>query len=278
MSESGLAVLFISWLGRVSGLLGLEVAVVVVLHVLGDRRHLQVDWDDLSGWMHTAPTEDVIGAVLRVIALGLGYWLLFSTLAYVIASASRHATAIKATSLLTLPPIRRFVGRSVALSIAASSIAVPLAPAVASPVVGPPGAVVVEVDADGVTLRPRSDPAPDRSVPEEEGAEDEIGLPPHLRAPADSEMDDDPSVDPETDPSPATDHLSAHVHTVIKGDHLWSIAQQHLQALSGRLDLGEHEIAQYWLQVIEVNLPTIRSGDPDLIYPGERIVLPSVTA
>ena len=34
------------------------------------------------------------------------------------------------------------------------------------------------------------------------------------------------------------------------------------------------EVARHWRQVIEVNLERLRSGDPDLIYPGEVFDLP----
>jgi nucleoid-associated protein YgaU len=36
------------------------------------------------------------------------------------------------------------------------------------------------------------------------------------------------------------------------------------------------EISPYWRVVIETNREGLRSGDPDLIYPGETVVLPPV--
>ncbi len=35
------------------------------------------------------------------------------------------------------------------------------------------------------------------------------------------------------------------------------------------------EISPYWRLVIDENLDNLRSGDPDLIYPGEVIELPA---
>jgi nucleoid-associated protein YgaU len=55
---------------------------------------------------------------------------------------------------------------------------------------------------------------------------------------------------------------------VAKGDHLWKISARHLDTDAN------HEIAPYWRQLIEVNTPHLRSGDPDLIYPGEVVELP----
>jgi nucleoid-associated protein YgaU len=59
---------------------------------------------------------------------------------------------------------------------------------------------------------------------------------------------------------------------VERGDHLWKISQRHLANHSPGL-----AVAPYWIEVIEVNTPSLRSGDPDLIYPGEVIQLPEVS-
>lgn len=56
---------------------------------------------------------------------------------------------------------------------------------------------------------------------------------------------------------------------VEKGDHLWKISARHLGD-----DVPETDIAPYWREVIVVNTPLLRSGDPDLIYPGEVVELP----
>lgn len=59
---------------------------------------------------------------------------------------------------------------------------------------------------------------------------------------------------------------------VVRGDHLWKISERHLESAAK----GMH-VAPYWLEVIDLNQPSLRSGDPDLIYPGEVIVLPEIT-
>jgi nucleoid-associated protein YgaU len=65
---------------------------------------------------------------------------------------------------------------------------------------------------------------------------------------------------------------------VARGDNLWAIARAHLaQARSG--GSGEptnREVADYWIRVVEENRDRLRSGDPDLIYPGEEITLPPI--
>jgi len=57
---------------------------------------------------------------------------------------------------------------------------------------------------------------------------------------------------------------------VESGDHLWKISARHLGP-----DAADREIAPYWLDVVEVNTPRLRSGDPNLIFPGEVVELPA---
>lgn len=61
--------------------------------------------------------------------------------------------------------------------------------------------------------------------------------------------------------------------TVVKGDHLWKISDRHMSAIYGREAL-DAEVSPYWRLVIETNRGSLRSGDPNLIYPGEVVTLP----
>ncbi|MEL7210842.1 MAG: hypothetical protein AAGK32_21840, partial [Actinomycetota bacterium] len=68
---------------------------------------------------------------------------------------------------------------------------------------------------------------------------------------------------------------AATTHVVAPREHLWSIAEDQLRAVTGR-DVTEDEICQYWVRVIGANRGSLASGDPDLIYPDETITLPAV--
>jgi nucleoid-associated protein YgaU len=59
---------------------------------------------------------------------------------------------------------------------------------------------------------------------------------------------------------------------VEKGDHLWSISSRHVSDSSPETPVGP-----YWRRVVTVNTPNLRSGDPDLIYPGEVVELPEIS-
>lgn len=68
-----------------------------------------------------------------------------------------------------------------------------------------------------------------------------------------------------------TDTPAADSSVVVeKGDHLWKISARHVGP--GATD---GEVGPYWRKVITVNTPHLRSGDPDLIYPGEVVRLPA---
>lgn len=58
---------------------------------------------------------------------------------------------------------------------------------------------------------------------------------------------------------------------VEKGDHLWKISARHLSEVA-----PEDPVAPYWREVVTINTPRLRSGDPDLIYPGEVVDLPAI--
>ncbi len=65
------------------------------------------------------------------------------------------------------------------------------------------------------------------------------------------------------------------VHVVVKGDNFWIIAESQLAAVTGGSPTN-FQIASYWRQLVDANHSSIASGNPDLIYPGEQLVLPAV--
>lgn len=69
-----------------------------------------------------------------------------------------------------------------------------------------------------------------------------------------------------------TANLKDAVVVVKKGDHLWKISARHLTEVA-----PDVRVAPYWREVVDLNTPRLRSGDPDLIYPGEEIELPSTS-
>jgi len=62
------------------------------------------------------------------------------------------------------------------------------------------------------------------------------------------------------------------------GDNLWTIATDALARATARdrAALDPAEIARYWRAVCDANAATVRSGNLDVIVPGEVIALPAL--
>ena len=67
------------------------------------------------------------------------------------------------------------------------------------------------------------------------------------------------------------------IWTVESGDSFWTIAEETLSDVWGRSDLTEEEIADYWRVLIDANEDRlVDAGNPDLILPGQVLILPPV--
>jgi hypothetical protein len=68
-------------------------------------------------------------------------------------------------------------------------------------------------------------------------------------------------------------------HTTVAGDDLWSIAATQVAQVTGQpaASLSSADVAAYWQRVCDANRPHLQSGDINLIFPGEQIVLPPVS-
>ena len=240
-------------------LVGFELSAIVVLHRLGSYSWLQIPFGDLSGWMERTSAEDALTAVLRLVALALAYWLAGSTVLYILASASRLPSAVRAVEWATLPAVRRTVDRVAALSLVATTVGAPLAPVMASE----PPAVVYDVE-EGVPL-PRIVPIPTREVAE---------APRYIPTPAGTGSNVASISAPVAVVAAATDVIGS-IYEVVEGDNLWSIAARVVSETIGNTAADEN-IATYWRLLISENARVLRSGDPDMIYPGEMLTIPAV--
>jgi hypothetical protein len=108
--------------GSLLGLLGLEVAAVVGLHLLGRFEGLRIGWAEPVPWLLSSPVQDILGALLRTVGLVMAYWLLASTLLYLLASLTRLPAAVRAVGWATLPLVRRVADHAVAVTLATSMV------------------------------------------------------------------------------------------------------------------------------------------------------------
>lgn len=196
-----------------------------------------VDWSNVSTWLDTAAPEDAVVALVRATAIATAAYLLATTALYVVASLTRVPALIRGASLVTLPGLRRVVDGALAATIviAPTSVAFGASPAAAQP---------APVSAHAYAPSPAGDAGP-------------IYEP----TPAGSEAPAAPGV----------------THVVRPGDSLWTIATKHLAAARGvSADaVPQLEVAEVWRAIVNLNVSSLSSGDPNLIYPGETIQLPA---
>lgn len=256
-----------------------EVGALVLLHHLGSYGPSAIEWADLGRWLADTPPEDALVASVRVTALVLAWWLAASTTLYVVARLTRVPSLVRAVEWATLPAVRRLVDGVAVTTIAAGSVLGTSGVAAAAPADRTP--VVVQLGAEGtsVTTAPRYRPRP-------AGSDDTVGTEP---ATAGATVTTAPPVRTAIPPdvpdrgdgssstagaSKAPDDAASYV--VQPGDNLWKIAERHLTRLTGRSepDVATAEVGRYWARLVDHNRGRLRSGDPDLIYPGEHLTLP----
>ncbi len=248
-------------------LLTVEAGVLETLRRIGTR--LPLSGTDPLGWIRVAPAEDVIVVAAWLTALAVAAWLALTTVAYLgtrLAGLSRAGTVVHR---LTAPVIRRLVEGAVVLSLATSVAAAPSIPAVATEL--PPPLVLQLAD----------DAAPDTASPADlvvpEAAPTLTVLPPGMTAAGFAPVAGNaPAPDPAPESLPPSPEPAAEErHTVAPGDNLWTIARNHLRGRGAEADAAS-DVARYWREVISANRATLRSGDPNLIYPGEIVTLPPI--
>ena len=57
------------------------------------------------------------------------------------------------------------------------------------------------------------------------------------------------------------------------GDSLWRLAEEMVGERLGR-PASDAEVAPYWQSLVDANRSRLRSGDPDVLFPGETVLLP----
>ena len=255
-----------------------EAGALALLHHLGSYGSTAVEWGDLGRWLAETPPEDVLVALARVAALALAWWLAASTIFYAVARVLRVPTLMGAVEWATLPAVRRLVDGVAVTTVAAGTVLGTSGVAAAAP--ADDTAVVVQLGAEGpsATAAPRYRPRP-------AGTGDTAGTAPDAPVavitapPARTAMpsvvavggDDSSST---FEPRKAPEDAAGYV--VQPGDNLWTIAERNVATLTGRpeTDLAIAEVRSSWVSLVDHNRARLRSGNPDLIYPGERLTLP----
>ena len=225
--------------------------------------------------LNARPDEAIYGAVW-LLAVAATAWVTLTAVLSVFAYTSRLPAAIRAVEWMTLPPIRRLARRFAALLLAVGNLA--MAPAVVGATELPPVPVVVtDEQSVGSTVQPPGgayhDPSTDFAVPVPLRADDDavhLTIAPARHRPPVAVGIPVPLVAGENN----TDDLSGTVsYTVQPGDSMWSVTVAYLSHLHGEQPAAA-AITRVWREVIDLNRDRIRSGNPDVIFPGEELLLP----
>ena len=255
-----------------AGFLGLVSATTFALHRLGQVRWLSIDWPNLRQWLSSIPPDDAILGAARLAGLACGWWILHSTSFYLVARWSKIAPTMRLATPLAIPSTRTLGAQVLVGAVAATTLgsSIPALTSTDRP------ASTWELDSFPVPLPTQLSESP---VPVEEPLESDLFRFPHpvfkLGAPTFgspvvpglSSHDGGRSVASLKQPTPGSRYRIA------AGDNLWDIARRVVSQAPGHPPTIQ-QIASYWVDLIEANRREIRSGDPNLIFPDENILIP----
>jgi LysM repeat protein len=242
-----------------------------------------------GAWANEREPAVATVAVLRLLVLGLAWYLVGVTTVGIVARLARAASLVRVADALTVPVVRRFLQGALGLGLATAMVGavapgVHRAPTATSAVAA--GAAASEAAADEVRLARASDD----EVRSARVAGDAVRL---VRAPIDEDelarvasaplplelLEGEDGGDEvtmrqvaaggEADATPPGAQ-----HEVVAGESLWTIARDALTSSIGGVP-PDGTLHGYWLDLIEHNRGRLADPDnPDLIFPGQPLELP----
>lgn len=213
-------------------------------------------WPALSRWYAQLGPDAAVASLVRLAALAVAGWLLVATAAQLVAIAGAPELVRRSADLIAPRSLQRFVHGLAGVSLSAGLAVV--APSAGIPAVVTPALLVAEPPPGTAALRLLpAEALPATPVPV-------VPAPPAAAAP------------PEAPPSVSGPPATAPAATVVvePGDSLWSIAEEALLH-AGAVGPDDRAIERYWRRLIDINRGALVHPDnPDLIYPGQTVVLP----
>lgn len=232
---------------RVAGLVAwvaFLVAVIAALHAAGRGPLAAPPLDGRArSWLDERDAAQAAFAVVRLMALGLAWYLLATTTAGVLARVARAGRLVSFADALSVPAVRRLVEGAVGISLAAAALT-----------------ATGELTGTGHGPRPAAAEAP--------APEDAV-----MRRLPDEDRDDVVMRRLPDGQAPTTGAVPRE-WTMEPGDHLWAVAEAVLSRAWQRSP-SDAEITPYWLHLIEANRDRLADREnPDLVFPGQVMVVP----
>lgn len=230
----------VAWVGALAAALAGSIALGAT-HVLATPPLTRPG--ELAGWAAARSPVDAAFALLRVAVVVLAAYLLVATVLAVVVRLVRAGRLVGAVDVVTLPLVRRIVG---------SAFGVGLTGAVLTAV----GPIVPTAVGDVRLAVSAGDPA--------DAGADLPNSTPDLGPPTMRRVDE-----PQPAAAPATEVA------IRAGDHLWSVADRALTDAWGRA-ASESELTSFWALVVDANHARLYDPEnPDLVFPGQVVVVPT---
>jgi LysM domain len=231
--------------------------------------------DDLSAWLDRTRPEVMAVAIVRLVALAAGWYLAVCTLTLALTRPFGHSRMASAAARATPAVIRRLVAGGGGLGLAAGTLvgALPSTPVAPAPLAASPAAASIV----GATQDPTPPTATMTRGPRV------VPTAVMTRLPAGNTPTAIMTRLPATDARPASrapppgatldDGAAAPAWTVEAGDSFWSIAAETAAPAGGAAN--DRRVACYWRRLVEANRGRLLDpGNPDLLVPGQELVLP----
>jgi hypothetical protein len=245
----------------------LHVLAVASLLLMVMLLHARPRLDTASAGIGAWSGEDVTAALAWAIAVATCAWLPAIAVVYETGCRLRRPQVARA-AVRAAPPFAR---RILEVALVGTSVVATAAPVTAAP--GPPAVLAFDepVVRAPATETPARTPASRTAPPTRPRAKPRPRptTPPTTTTP----VEPAPALAPAPRAATAPDRRPQTSYVVRTGDNLWTIARAALIA-RGTRDPDDTTIVPYWQSVIAANAGALRSGDPNLIYPGEIVALP----
>jgi hypothetical protein len=215
---------------------------------------------ELSAWLDRTPPDVMALALVRLVALAAGWYLSACTLALALTRPFGHARVAAVVARVTPGVLRRLVAGGGSLGLAAGTLlgAVPTFGVGPAPLAPPPAAASV-IDA-------LQNPGPETATMTRGARDTPTAV--MTRLPAEQRL---------ARPAPTLNRRTAAAlpssWIVAAGDSFWSIAAETVSPAGG--EPSDDEVLAYWRHLVDANRSLLLDpGNPDLLVPGQELVLP----
>ncbi len=256
---------------RLAGTVAAAVGLLAALVRSAGRAPFAVPGDlrALPHRLAVAAPLDAVAVVAHRVALVLTAWLTLVTVGHLVAALARRPRALRISERFTPLALRRLVAAAV---VTAGTVAAtgPWAPAGADP---RPGAGSAGAVGEGTVVTVRNGRAgPDAAATNGATANGAPATPTTVPAGVgvgSAERAVVPVI-------PLTRATGGTAVTAAPGDSLWTLTRDAVARETGRDPgaVGSDEIAPRWVLVCDANRDRLRSGDVNLLAPGEEVVIP----